>query len=218
MLDRSMGAASARAIVALLPVFAFLVIGLWPRAASAEDLVIKQPGHHAAYSVELEPHLVAAFFLPTAGSGIGVGARASIPIVKNGFVKTINNSVAIGFGLDFVRYSGCFYWRNTFGDCAVLNRVWLPVVMQWNFFLSTHWSVFGEPGLAIGYSDWGTGCTGRFVDNNGTRFYDCGPGPNRVTFEPFAFFVGGRFHFSGGASLTMRIGWPYASVGVSFFP
>jgi hypothetical protein len=181
--------------------------------ASAEDLIIKHPGQHSTYSVELEPHAAFGFLVPSAGSGIGIGGRVTIPIVRNGFVKTINNSVGIGFGLDWIHYSGCFFVRNEFGDCAALNRVWIPVVMQWNFHLSPHWTVFGEPGLAITYSDWGTGCV-----SNGNRVFVCGPNPNRVALDPFIIFFGGQFRFSEGTALTMRVGWPYASIGVSFFP
>ena len=191
---------------------AFVASCLATTAARAEDLIIKQPGRHRDYSVELEPHAAFGFFVPSAGSGIGIGGRVTIPIVRNGFVKSINNGVGIGFGLDWVHYNGCYFVVNAAGECASLNRIWFPVVMQWNFYLSPHWTVFGEPGLAIAYSHWGPGCV---PDNRG---FVCGPEPNRVDLEPFIIFFGGQFHFSDGASLTMRIGWPYASVGVSFFP
>lgn len=186
-------------------------------SARAEDVVIKHAGQHHEYSVELEPHGDAGFFVPDAGSGVGIGGRFTFPIVRNGFVKSINNSVGIGVGVDWVHYNGCFFIRDAAGECAALNRVWIPVVMQWNFYLSSHWSIFAEPGLAVAYSDWGSNCV---VDNSGPgpgRFV-CGPAPNRVDFEPVVIFVGGRYHFSDQASLTMRIGWPYASIGVSFFP
>jgi hypothetical protein len=192
----------------------FLAASLVGRQARADDVIIKQAGRHHTYSVELEPHAAVGFFVPAAGNGFGIGGRATIPIVQNGFVRTINNSVGIGFGIDWVHYNGCFFVRNSFGDCAALNRIWLPVVMQWNFYLSNHWSVFAEPGLAFAYSDWGDGC----VTDNAGRVFVCGPSPNRIDFEPVIIFVGGRYHFSDGASLTMRIGWPYASIGVSFFP
>jgi hypothetical protein len=90
-------------------------------------------------------------------------------------VKSINDSVGIGVGIDVT----------TDGHALV------PVVMQWNFWLSTHWSVFGEPGLAIGAG-----------------------GPNTAVWP--AFFLGGRFHFTERIALTMRIGYPAISVGVSF--
>jgi hypothetical protein len=188
-------------------------------AARAEESTIKRPGDHPKYSVELEPHLALAFLAPTAGSnGFGFGGRATIPIVENGFVKTINNSVGIGFGVDWLRYNDCFFanGRGFTGGCSNLNSFYFPVVMQWNFFLSTHWSVFGEPGLAIHHRDWGSGLT--CVDGAGRPIADCGAGPNRTDIDPFIFFFGGRYHFSDGASLTLRIGWPYASLGVSFFP
>ena len=95
--------------------------GLFSTPALAEDSIIKRPGDHPHYSVELEPHLALAFLAPTAGSnGVGIGGRATIPIVQNGFVKTINNSVGIGFGLDWVHYNGCYYWngRGYAGGCA----------------------------------------------------------------------------------------------------
>src|SRR5690242_15546200 len=73
---------------------------LYSGRAQAEEPIIRHPGDHPSYSVEIEPHLDFAFFLPTAGSsGFGLGGRFTIPIVKNGFVPSINNSVGIGFGL-----------------------------------------------------------------------------------------------------------------------
>jgi hypothetical protein len=37
-------------------------------------------------------------------------------------------------------------------------------------------------------------------------------------FRPIAFWAGARYHFSEKVALTMRVGWPSVSVGVSFFP
>jgi hypothetical protein len=196
-----------------------VAVGLVSRSASAEDMIIKRPGDHPTYSVEVEPHLAAAVFLPRAGSnGIGIGGRFTIPIVKNGFISTINNSVGIGFGVDWIHFNGCYrYWGNPW-SCPDFNAFWFPVVMQWNFFLSTHWSVFGEPGLALSYNSWGA-CDNFYIDDRGRRIdYNCGAAPSRFGLDPFILFVGGRYHFSETVALTMRIGWPYASIGVSFMP
>lgn len=186
------------------------------RGARAEESIIRHPGDHPNYALEIEPHLAFAFFLPTAGStGVGVGGRLTIPVVKNGFVPSINNNVGVGFGLDWLHYNGCYYYRaSVYGGCDNLDSFWAPVVMQWNFFLSTHWSVFGEPGLSIVYQNFGNyyGC----LDARGNPVA-CAGGPNRVTVEPVVFF-GGRYHFSEAAALTLRIGWPYASLGISFLP
>lgn len=204
-----------------------LIVGLvslctWlaARNARAEELVIKRPGDHPVYSVEIEPHIALAAVAARAGSnGIGLGGRFTIPLVQNGFIPTINNSVGVGFGVDWITYNGCYYWNNPYGNCTNLQSIWLPAVMQWNFFLSSHWSVFGEPGFAISYNTWGSDCTGIYTDPRGNSVsYDCGPRPNRFDVNPFVFFAGGRYHFSETVTLTARIGWPYATIGVSFMP
>lgn len=63
--------------------------------AAADRSVIKQPGAHPDYVFEAEPHLLLA---PFDDLEPGVGFRGTIEIVDNGFVKTINNTVGIGFG------------------------------------------------------------------------------------------------------------------------
>jgi len=195
---------------------------LTARAANAEESIIKRPGDHPDYGVEIEPHLLAGFLLTRAGQGYGVGVRLTIPVIKNGFIGKINNSVGIGFGLDWVHWGGCYYYYYydpQFGyACPDFNTFVFPVVMQWNFFLSKHWSVFGEPGLALEYGTWGS-CPGYFIDNRGNpRYYACPNAPNHVTLDPFILFIGGRFHFSDTVALTARVGWPYFSIGVSFMP
>jgi hypothetical protein len=144
-------------------------------ARAAERSIIKIPGDHPHYVFEAEPHLVLGWGDPFFRTGVpGAGFRGTFHIA-NGFVKNINDSVGIGVGIDVT----------TDGHALV------PVVMQWNFWLSTHWSVFGEPGLAIGAG---------------------GASPNVWP----AVFVGGRFHFTERIALTMRLGYPAFSVGVSF--
>jgi hypothetical protein len=66
--------------------------------------------------------------------------------------------------------------------------------MQWNFWLTNHWSVFGEPGGNL-----------RFDYEGKSSFHA----------EP-AFYAGGRYAFSDSVALTLRVGYPIASVGVSF--
>jgi hypothetical protein len=181
----------------------------WSKSASADTMVIKRPGYHPRYGFEAEPHLLLGVIDPPGpanGNGIGFGFRGTIPLLNNGFIPTINNSVGIGFGIDFVHYGygtdRCVAFNAT-GHCARydgetnINDVWFPVVMQWNFFLSRNWSVFGEPGLAL-----------RYESNDG---------PNRgLKVEPFQLYVGGRYHFSDNVTLTIRLGYPTFSVGVSF--
>ena len=144
---------------------------------AAEHSIIKEPGDHPHYIFEAEPHGVLGWGDPFFPYGTpGVGFRGTFHIT-DGFVKSINDSVGVGVGID-VTASG---------------NVLVPVVMQWNFWLSTHWSVFGEPGLAIGN----------------------GPHVNAPPVWP-VFFFGGRYHFNDRIALTMRLGYPAFSLGVSF--
>jgi len=172
--------------------------------AHADTSIIKNPGDHSRYIFEPEPHALLGYVdAPgtASGAGIGLGFRGSVILVNNGFVRTINNSVGIGFGVDWVHYSHRNGWCNTGngGGCfegnQSVNNLWFPVVMQWNFFLSRQWSVFGEPGLALRYTGF--------------------EGGHDTQLEP-AFYAGGRWHFSDSMTLTMRVGYPLISVGVSF--
>jgi hypothetical protein len=196
----------ARALSTAGALLASLALSAWAKPARADTLTIENPGDHPRYVLELEPHAVLGFIEPpgyASGAGFGLGVRASIPIVRNGFVPSINNSVAIGFGVDFAHYGRGDFCRDggPLPDCDRsridgFNEFYFPVVLQWNFFLSRNWSVFGEPGIALNYHAW--------------------EGPRDLDIDPFVFFLGGRFHFSEKITLTMRIGYPAFSVGASF--
>jgi len=169
---------------------------------------IKVPGKRPAYSFELEPHaLLSPFDAPEdpSGGGYGLGVRGTIEIAPEGFIPKLNDSVGIGFGLDWIHYSGlsgrgyCRRFEYTPQGVPVCvetsahssNYLFVPVVMQWNFWLHRQWSVFGEPGLALTH-----------------RSGDFGVVP--------VFNAGGRFHFNDSVALTMRLGYPSFSLGVSF--
>jgi hypothetical protein len=71
------------------------------RSANAEQAIIKQPGEHPHYFFEAEPHVLLGWpRFRDFHDGPGIGFRGTIPLVFNGFVSTINNSVGIGFGFD----------------------------------------------------------------------------------------------------------------------
>jgi hypothetical protein len=196
--------------VAAVAVTALSLVAL-EGGARADD-TIKHPGDHPDYSVDLEPHGLVGWTGFYAGTGFGLGFRASIPIVQNGFIKTINNNVAISFGLDWLHYESCYY-TYAFRDygCSA-NYFQFPVVLQWNFFVAERWSVGGEPGLGIYH--------GVFNDDYCDLLTPAQRGfcnrPTATGVFP-AFYAVGRYHFSDKASLTMRIGYPTVSIGVSFF-
>ena len=180
--------------------------------ASAQS-TIERPGERTRYAIELEPHLAAGVTDPPGagtGSGLGAGLRASFEIARVGFVGSINDSIAIGVGADLLHYSGddapragscrrfvpgpagtsvCVEVSQTGGRS---NYVFVPVDLQWNFWLSRRWSVFVEPGLSVYWLDYGT----------------LGVGP--------AFFFGGRAHLSDKVTMTLRLGYPTLTLGVSF--
>jgi len=171
---RSFGSLAAGGICAL--VFTTVAFG-----ASADESIIKNPGDHPDYRFEAEPHGLIGFGGPFEGgrTDFGAGFRGTIILMDNGFVKSINDSVGIGFG-------GDLFFRH--------GTLFIPVVMQWNFWLSTHWSVMGEPGIG-------------FAPN---PFHD------RSVIHP-VIDLGARYHFNEKIALTMKIGYPAISVGVSFF-
>src|SRR5512140_1015887 len=116
--------------------------------------IIKNPGDHPKYSVELEPHGLLDWDNYWWGStGYGLGMHAVIPFLDNGPVSTINNNMGIGFGLNWSHFSdnacGWAYggFRGTVfgpGACDVsANSVKFPVYVQWNFFFTKIVGVFG---------------------------------------------------------------------------
>ena len=190
---------------ALLLAAVLLLLG---REANAQS-ILKNPGQHPQ-GPEIEPHLL---LRPLHGAdenlGAGLGGRFTWQIGKNNFIDKINNSVGVGVGVDWVRYTyryGC----GRGGECYRDSVDWLlvPVVMQWSFYLTRSWSVFGEPGILLG-----------------THFHDCradgcprkGFGVGRgVGADFFILHAGARWHFKETTTLTLRLGFPYFSVGVSF--
>lgn len=175
-----------------LPLVALPCLLLAASPARAEDSIIKQPGQHPDALVELEVHGDVAyaggpFLLGRYGYvGFGPGVHASFRILKNGFVPSINDSVAIGVAAELI--------FDTDNDVRLVT----PVVLQWNFWLTQHWSVYGEPGFAIE------------LPMSTPR------GTEPVYLTP-SLSVGARYNFNDHVMLMLRLGYPASSVGVSFF-
>jgi hypothetical protein len=163
-----------RAMKPLLSASLALLVALSVRTAQAEENLIRDPNLHPHHVLELEPH---ALLAPFYDKGIpGVGFRATFTLSNNGFIDSINDSVGLGFGADWTR-----------------DTTWVPIVLQWNFWLSNHWSVFAEPGAALRLRD---------------DFKDRGP--------DFTIYGGGRYRFGRTVALTMRVGHPALALGLSF--
>ena len=183
--------------------------------AAQEDVAAPSARGHLPYAFEIEPHLVAGTAPPGfgQGSGIGAGLRGSVVILRNGILPNKNDSVSFGFGLDYARYQGNWSlssdWRdqclhheaapNGMQICteATLNGgmytyLYLPLVVQWNFWLTRGLSAFVEPGVDL--------------------YYLRDRGFNAVP----AGYLGGRLRLSDHVALTLRLGYPTLAIGASF--
>jgi hypothetical protein len=177
--------------------------------------IIRQPGNHPPYSVDLEPHFLFSWDDSYwGGGGLGLGMRATIPFLRNGPVSNINNDMGIGFGLDWATHGGCGggIWGPNFNgnyyyyDCSGYS-IYLPVVLQWNFYLTDIITVYGEPGFAFRYAHWSYTWNGP----NNPQYYSNG------YVDPLPVFGGGaKFMFGKSIGLNVRASYPYFSVGVSF--
>ena len=95
--------------------------------------------------------------------------RGSFVLAPEGFIRGVNDSIALGFGLDFGRYNAGYGFGGYRDQClhfepgpagtsvctevssngGTYNYVFAPVVMQWNFWLTQRFSAFGEPGVNL---------------------------------------------------------------------
>jgi hypothetical protein len=182
--------------------------------ASSASAQIRNPRSHAHYGVELEPHLVVQWADEPYwdDTGIGVGLRASIPVIPDGPINSINNSLAVGFGLDWAHFDGC----GRFNDVCDANDFWIPLVLQWNFYLTRAISLFGEFGLALQYStlDWDGPIPGNCGRINGVDI--CNDDVDDLDIE-LVLWLGARFALGDNVALTIRLGTPSLLFGVSFF-
>lgn len=160
----------SRPFIAGLAVAAALLCA--PKQALADRSTIKSDTDHPSYFFEAEPHLVLAPFHKH--GGFGAGFEGTFNVADQGFINRVNDSVGVGFGVNW----------------ATNEDFLLSAAMQWNFWLSENWSVFGEPGIGIR------------AHKNPDLWPHLG--------------AGGRFHFTPNVTLTMRVGFPVFSVGVSF--
>jgi hypothetical protein len=189
-----------------------LATAIFASETARAQSTIRAHGSRPNYTLDLEPHLLLTPFSPPGvgtGNGFGLGARATFEILREGFLPSVNDSIGIGVGFDWIHYDGsdleesdrCVRVEQAPNGIPVCVEVagdtdylWFPVVMQWNFWLHRKWSVFGEPGIALQLED---------MDEFGI--------------SPFVLFVGGRYHISDKAALTLRLGYPSFGFGVSFW-
>jgi hypothetical protein len=185
--------------------------GVWLGSVSTAkaETVIRQPGLHPQYSFELEPHLVLDWMdAGWAGQGIGPGVHAAVPIMQQGPISTINNNMAIKFGLDLTFGNGCYGWGNWrgYGDYCSTTSLTIPIALQWNFYLTDIITAFGEMGMAIRHTWWS-------YDAACPNGIDCRHYSS--TYPLFYPAVGAKFMFARTVGLTVRMGYPHVTIGAS---
>jgi len=135
------------------------------------------------------------------GYGIGGGARFGIPIVHNGFVDSIDDAVYINFGID-TYYVDDFGWMGA-GVHHYGFGMGFPITLHWEFYFNDTWSAFGELGFQVYFP-------ASVFDGNPTGYYvDAGAW--------IIGMVGGTLHFNEVVGLTLRVGNPYVSIGVTLY-
>ena len=136
--------------------------------AMAADFTLTEP-HTGDRSKTLELHAGFGYF----DLAPALGARVGIPIVKNGFIGSLNNSVSITVGADVY--------------ATLLNfgiGVGVPVTVAWNFYFNDQFSAFADVGINLYFN---------------TNFLSGGVPFNPANYLMYG--VGGRYHVSDKMAL-----------------
>lgn len=135
------------------------------------------------------------------GYGLATGLRFGIPVMHNGFIDSIDNAVYVNFGADFY-YVDDVYWAD--GNHHYGFAFGIPVTLHWEFYFSDMWSAFGELGFQVYFPP---------------SLWDGNPRGGGYYVDAGAWIigaVGGTLHFNEAIGLTLRIGNPYISLGLTF--
>lgn len=109
-----------------------------PWAASAAEV---ESGDHI-HGVRFDVHGVFGGY-----GSLGAGLRVDIPILPDGIIEEADDELALSPGADV--FFTDFYPDYYDGGPYVIPSL----VLQWNFFLGSRWSVFPEAGVALFVGD-----------------------------------------------------------------
>jgi hypothetical protein len=179
-------------------------LGLPGVARAEEVIVVREEGPRPArfessvYPIEIEPHFTFGPENVFGAAGFGGGLRIGIPLIS-GRIGRVPDNLAISFGADILHYDNCYFAN----DCGA-NYLMFPVAAQWNLFVARRVSIFLEGGAFL-YKGW---------------FDECGPGVGCAAPSNFGVLptvaIGGRIHISRFTALTLRVGYPTTTFGLSF--
>jgi hypothetical protein len=178
-----------------------LAILAMPSLARADgEVTMERLREPTAYPIEVEPHLTFGAENVYGNTGFGAGARLGVPLAI-GHLGPISQNLALSLGGDVVHYDNCYY-----GPYCGANYLIVPAALQWNIGVARPLSVFVEGGAFV-YKGW---------------FDHCAPGdvgcsaPSDFGLLP-TLALGGRVHLGQDVALTLRVGYPTTTFGVSFF-
>jgi hypothetical protein len=155
-----------------------------------------------AYPVELEPHVSFGASDFHHSVGFGAGLRLGVPIAR-GYLGRAPQNIALGVGGDFLHFDNCYYGANC-DNAYVANYIFVPATVQWNVAVARPLTLFLEGG-AFFYKGW--------VDHCAPNTAECNtPDPGVLP----TVAVGGRVHVTDDIALTLRLGYPTSTIGVSF--
>ena len=138
------------------------------------------------------------------GFGFAGGARFGIPLLQNGFIPSLDNAVYLNFGVDayFVDEPGC---RVRGGGVCTYDgygfAMGFPVALHWEFYFNDMWSAFAEIGFQV------------FLPPSLFRGY--GADYTNHIGQWVVAAVGGSLHLGDVVALTLRVGNPYISFGIT---
>jgi len=156
---------------------AFLALGLFLTASTSAEAQAPHSG------VSFDVHLDLGYY-----GNLGAGFRADIPVVADGIIDGVDDDLRLSLGAEMF----WFYHRD--GDGLGVFPIF---ALQWNFFLSSEWSVFPELGAALLFAP------------NRNRFF-------RTFLAPY-LGLGARYHFGRRNALLLRVGWPGGlQIGITF--
>ena len=84
---------------------------------------------------------------------IGVQGRFYIPLVKEGFIPTLNDEFGLEFGASVGIGTGYSYFG--FGGYGIAFGFDIPIHVLWMFHLTPEWSVYATLGLEVHLWWWG---------------------------------------------------------------
>jgi hypothetical protein len=171
-----------------------------PALARADGEVTMEGLHEpTAYPFEIEPHLTFGADNVYGARGFGAGLRVGIPVAV-GHLGRLPQNLAVSFGGDILQYDSCYY-----GNYCSATYLAVPVALQWNVAVARPVSLFLEGGAFV-YKGWFNHC--------GAGDVNCDAPPDFGVLPTVA--IGGRVHLGENVALTLRVGYPTTTLGVSF--